>query len=97
MLLPICYLCFSNLLFIKILVLFFFISCASLSANSCFVPYAGIGNLLAVFLFPTLMYYFQLGATGAAISTVVSQYVLFWIYLLLPLSFFSALFDNNHA
>ncbi|XP_062177891.1 protein DETOXIFICATION 45, chloroplastic isoform X2 [Alnus glutinosa] len=35
----------------------------------------GIGNLLAVFLFPTLMYYFQLGATGAAISTVVSQYI----------------------
>jgi hypothetical protein len=96
LLLPICCLYFSNLHLIKILVLFLFISCASLSADLCFVPYAGIGNLLAVFLFPTLIYYFRLGATGAAISTVVSQYVLFWIYLLLPL-FFLALFDNNHA
>ncbi|XP_057440810.1 protein DETOXIFICATION 45, chloroplastic isoform X2 [Lotus japonicus] len=35
----------------------------------------GIGNLSAVFLFPLLMYYFQLGVTGAAISTVLSQYI----------------------
>ncbi|KAJ4715868.1 Protein DETOXIFICATION [Melia azedarach] len=35
----------------------------------------GIGNLLAVFLFPLLIYYAQLGVTGAAISTVVSQYI----------------------
>lgn len=40
-------------------------------------PNAGIGNLSAVFLFPLLMYYFRLGASGAAISTVISQYVLF--------------------
>ncbi|KAI4297853.1 hypothetical protein L6164_037716 [Bauhinia variegata] len=35
----------------------------------------GIGNLSAVFLFPILMYYFQLGVTGAVISTVLSQYI----------------------
>lgn len=49
--------------------------------------FAGIGNLSAVFLFPLLMYYFRLGVTGAAISTVVSQYVLqlleFFLLLLL--------------
>ncbi|CAN6685158.1 unnamed protein product [Malus baccata var. baccata] len=33
----------------------------------------GIGNSLAVFLLPLLIYYFHLGATGAAISTVISQ------------------------
>lgn len=35
----------------------------------------GIGNLSAVFLFPLLMYYFKLGVAGAAISTVLSQYI----------------------
>ncbi|KAH9654870.1 protein DETOXIFICATION 45 [Citrus sinensis] len=35
----------------------------------------GIGNLLAVFLFPILIYFCQLGMPGAAISTVVSQYI----------------------
>lgn len=35
----------------------------------------GIGNLSAVFLFPLLMYYFRLGVAGAAISTVLSQYI----------------------
>ncbi|XP_059436669.1 protein DETOXIFICATION 45, chloroplastic-like [Corylus avellana] len=40
-----------------------------------------IGNLLAVFLFPTLIYYFRLGATGAAISTVVSQYVVTFLLI----------------
>ncbi|KAJ6403055.1 hypothetical protein OIU84_015051 [Salix udensis] len=35
----------------------------------------GLGNLSAIFLFPMLMYYLKLGVTGAAISTVVSQYV----------------------
>ncbi|KHN46873.1 MATE efflux family protein 3, chloroplastic [Glycine soja] len=34
-----------------------------------------IGNFSAVFLFPLLMYYFRLGVTGAAISTVISQYI----------------------
>ncbi|RZC27595.1 Protein DETOXIFICATION 45, chloroplastic [Glycine soja] len=36
---------------------------------------ACIGNFSAVFLFPLLMYYFRLGVTGAAISTVISQYI----------------------
>ncbi|CAL1372947.1 unnamed protein product [Linum trigynum] len=35
----------------------------------------GLGNLSAVFLFPLLMYQFKLGVTGAALSTVVSQYL----------------------
>lgn len=35
----------------------------------------GIGNFLAVILFPLLMYYFKLGVVGAAISTVLSQYI----------------------
>lgn len=37
---------------------------------------AGIGNCSAIFLFPLLMYYFKLGVSGAAISSVISQYVL---------------------
>jgi Na+-driven multidrug efflux pump len=49
--------------------------------------FAGFGNFSAVLLFPLLMNYFGLGVTGAAISTVVSQYVLFTVlhFLLLPL------------
>ncbi|KAL5579726.1 hypothetical protein UlMin_012168 [Ulmus minor] len=35
----------------------------------------GIGNLLAVFLLPVLMYSFGLGITGAALSVVMSQYI----------------------
>ncbi|CAN4107291.1 unnamed protein product [Withania somnifera] len=35
----------------------------------------GIGNFVALFLFPLLMYYFGLGVSGAAISTVISQYL----------------------
>ncbi|ESW14558.1 hypothetical protein PHAVU_008G291400 [Phaseolus vulgaris] len=35
----------------------------------------GIGNFSSVFLCPLLMYYFRLGVTGAAISTVISQYI----------------------
>ncbi|KAH9694405.1 protein DETOXIFICATION 45 [Citrus sinensis] len=38
-------------------------------------PVLCIGNLLAVFLFPILIYFCQLGMPGAAISTVVSQYI----------------------
>ncbi|XP_030941386.1 protein DETOXIFICATION 45, chloroplastic-like isoform X2 [Quercus lobata] len=41
----------------------------------------GIGNLSAVFLFPILMYYFKLGATGAAISTVLSQYIVTFLLI----------------
>ncbi|KAK4757161.1 hypothetical protein SAY87_007288 [Trapa incisa] len=35
----------------------------------------GVGNVLAVFLFPILMYSLRLGVTGAALSTVISQYL----------------------
>ncbi|XP_071702734.1 protein DETOXIFICATION 45, chloroplastic-like [Rutidosis leptorrhynchoides] len=35
----------------------------------------GLGNLAAVFFFPILMYGFKLGVTGAAISTIASQYI----------------------
>lgn len=35
----------------------------------------GLGNLSAVLFFPIFMYTFQLGITGAAISTVASQYI----------------------
>ncbi|KAI3502787.1 hypothetical protein L1887_31104 [Cichorium endivia] len=35
----------------------------------------GLGNLAAVFFFPVLMYVFGLGVTGAAISTITSQYI----------------------
>nr|GMC85299.1 protein DETOXIFICATION 45, chloroplastic isoform X1 [Ipomoea batatas] len=34
-----------------------------------------IGNFMAIFLFPLLMFYYQLGVSGAAISTVISQYL----------------------
>ncbi|XP_058180612.1 protein DETOXIFICATION 45, chloroplastic isoform X3 [Rhododendron vialii] len=35
----------------------------------------GLGNFAAVLFFPILMYYFRLGVTGAAISTIASQYI----------------------
>ncbi|KAL8536296.1 hypothetical protein ACS0TY_011786 [Phlomoides rotata] len=35
----------------------------------------GFGNFTAIFLFPLFMYYCRLGVYGAAISTVVSQYI----------------------
>ncbi|KAG9144783.1 hypothetical protein Leryth_017261 [Lithospermum erythrorhizon] len=35
----------------------------------------GFGNFTAIVLFPLLMYYFGLGVAGAAISTVLSQYI----------------------
>lgn len=35
----------------------------------------GIGNFIAVFFFPILMYGFGMGVTGAALSTVLSQYI----------------------
>lgn len=41
----------------------------------------GIGNVSAVFLFPILMYYFRLGVTGAAISTVLSQYIVTFLMI----------------
>ncbi|XP_057966347.1 protein DETOXIFICATION 45, chloroplastic [Malania oleifera] len=41
----------------------------------------GVGNFAAALLFPILMYYFQFGVTGAAISTVVSQYVVTFLMI----------------
>ncbi|XP_002521693.3 protein DETOXIFICATION 45, chloroplastic isoform X2 [Ricinus communis] len=41
----------------------------------------GLGNLSAVFLFPILMHYFRLGVTGAAISTVASQYIVSFLMI----------------
>lgn len=41
----------------------------------------GIGNFLAAFLLPTLIYYFHLGVTGAAISTVISQYTVTFLMI----------------
>ncbi|XP_048494405.1 protein DETOXIFICATION 45, chloroplastic-like isoform X2 [Beta vulgaris subsp. vulgaris] len=35
----------------------------------------GVANLAAVFMFPLFIYYFQMGVTGAATATVVSQYI----------------------
>ncbi|KAL1315972.1 protein DETOXIFICATION 45, chloroplastic-like isoform X2 [Arachis hypogaea] len=35
----------------------------------------GFGNLAAVFLFPVLIYNFNMGVAGAALSTVISQYI----------------------
>ncbi|KAL1827893.1 hypothetical protein ACET3Z_006305 [Daucus carota] len=35
----------------------------------------GIGSAATILLLPVLMYFFKLGVTGAAISTVVSQYI----------------------
>ncbi|KMT17299.1 hypothetical protein BVRB_2g039960 isoform B [Beta vulgaris subsp. vulgaris] len=35
----------------------------------------GVANLAAVFMFPLFIYYFQMGVTGPATSTVVSQYI----------------------
>ncbi|XP_020415462.1 protein DETOXIFICATION 45, chloroplastic [Prunus persica] len=42
---------------------------------------AGIGNLLAAFLLPILMYYFGLGVTGATLSTVISQYTVTFLMI----------------
>ncbi|XP_050363929.1 protein DETOXIFICATION 45, chloroplastic isoform X1 [Argentina anserina] len=41
----------------------------------------GIGNLLAAFLLPILIYYFGLGVTGAAMSTVISQYTVTFLMI----------------
>ncbi|XP_071697257.1 protein DETOXIFICATION 45, chloroplastic-like [Rutidosis leptorrhynchoides] len=41
----------------------------------------GIGNCCAVFLFPVLMYYFRLGVSGAAISSVISQYMVTFLMI----------------
>ncbi|KAF8011344.1 hypothetical protein BT93_J1828 [Corymbia citriodora subsp. variegata] len=41
----------------------------------------GLGNFSAVFFFPLLMYYFRFGVTGAAISTVLSQYIVAFLMI----------------
>ncbi|XP_021903716.1 protein DETOXIFICATION 45, chloroplastic [Carica papaya] len=41
----------------------------------------GIGNLLAAFLFPLLIYQFRMGVAGAAISTVISQYIVAFLMI----------------
>uniref|UniRef100_A0A2C9WL60 Polysaccharide biosynthesis protein C-terminal domain-containing protein n=1 Tax=Manihot esculenta TaxID=3983 RepID=A0A2C9WL60_MANES len=41
----------------------------------------GLSNLSALFLFPVLMHYYHLGVTGAAISTVVSQYLVCFLMI----------------
>lgn len=43
--------------------------------SSSYLRNAGIGNFLAVFLFPLFIYQFKMGVAGAAISSVISQYV----------------------
>ncbi|ONM31746.1 multidrug and toxic compound extrusion4 [Zea mays] len=45
-------------------------------ANVIMLAVQGLGNLSAVALLPLLIYGFKLGITGAAISTVVSQYII---------------------
>ncbi|ONI29631.1 hypothetical protein PRUPE_1G206700, partial [Prunus persica] len=51
-----------------------FLSLRPFSYNhTCTHLYVCIGNLLAAFLLPILMYYFGLGVTGAALSTVISH------------------------
>ncbi|KAG5547532.1 hypothetical protein RHGRI_013281 [Rhododendron griersonianum] len=46
-----------------------------LCLGKCWVYAVCVGNFCAIFLFPILMYYFRFGVTGAAISTVISQYI----------------------
>ncbi|GAB2291627.1 Protein DETOXIFICATION 45, chloroplastic [Dionaea muscipula] len=41
----------------------------------------GIGSLAAMFLLPVLVHYFQLGLTGAAISTATSQYIVAFLMI----------------
>ncbi|XVE48746.1 hypothetical protein DITRI_Ditri01bG0026800 [Diplodiscus trichospermus] len=41
----------------------------------------GVGNLLAIFFFPLLMYGFGMGVTGAALSTVLSQYIVAFLMI----------------
>ncbi|XP_027088433.1 protein DETOXIFICATION 45, chloroplastic [Coffea arabica] len=42
----------------------------------------GFGNFTAILLFPLLMYHFGLGVSGAAISTVISQYIVTFAMIL---------------
>ncbi|EEF36584.1 DNA-damage-inducible protein f, putative [Ricinus communis] len=44
-------------------------------------PVYSLGNLSAILLFPILMYSLKLGVTGAAISTVISQYIIAFLMI----------------
>ncbi|KAK8617767.1 hypothetical protein V6N13_080673 [Hibiscus sabdariffa] len=41
----------------------------------------GVGNVLSIFFFPILMYGLRMGLTGAALSTVLSQYIVAFLML----------------
>ncbi|KAM4099425.1 hypothetical protein ACJW30_07G158700 [Castanea mollissima] len=73
--------CISKLFNIPLLSVATSFVAEDISKNSVKDSASGIGNLSAVFLFPILMYYFQLGATGAAISTVLSQYIVTFLLI----------------
>ncbi|CAK9153910.1 unnamed protein product [Ilex paraguariensis] len=47
----------------------------------CLGKFLSSGNFSAIFLLPILIYYFRLGLTGAAISTVVSQYIVTFLMM----------------
>ncbi|KAF3972564.1 hypothetical protein CMV_003942 [Castanea mollissima] len=73
--------CISKLFNIPLLSVATSFVAEDISKNSVKDSASGIGNLSAVFLFPILMYYFQLGATGAAISTVLSPYIVAFLLI----------------
>ncbi|KAK8665230.1 hypothetical protein V6N13_005403 [Hibiscus sabdariffa] len=41
----------------------------------------GVGNVLSIFFFPILMYGLRMGVTGAALSTVLSQYIVAFLMI----------------
>ncbi|XP_039019262.1 protein DETOXIFICATION 45, chloroplastic-like isoform X2 [Hibiscus syriacus] len=41
----------------------------------------GVGNVLSIFFFPILMFGFRMGVTGAALSTVLSQYIVAFLMI----------------
>ncbi|KAM4071535.1 hypothetical protein ACJW30_11G065500 [Castanea mollissima] len=73
--------CISKLFNIPLLSVATSFVAEDISKNSVKDSASGIGNLSAVFLFPILMYYLQLGATGAAISTVLSPYIVAFLLI----------------
>ncbi|KAJ0084868.1 hypothetical protein Patl1_30922 [Pistacia atlantica] len=77
---PLYYSAFYNVFSMKNLKAQYVCSCERARMHAA-VPYAGLGNLLAVFLFPIFINYCQMGITGAAISTVMSQYVPYGLVL----------------
>lgn len=80
-----------------IAVLLFAVCFFIFTVNWCLsVSCAGIGNLFAAFLLPTLIYYFRLGVTGAAMSTVISQYVIFDSFLICTLLFWLYLVTEQY-